>query len=273
MAGKLSISRAWDETKARVASDGKLMVAVALALIALPSAIVEFAMPGTGGLQSSMSFGQALATILVTLIGIVGQLAIIRLALGPSVSVGEAIAHGARRAPAYLGSVILLILGLTVIALPLVGLFVASGASFEPGNPPPPMALLVFLVLMIVAIFFAVRMLMTSPVASAERSGPIEIIRRSWRMTAGHWWRLFGFIILFVIAILIAITAVGLIASLVARLAFGEIEPMSASALIVALVVSIVSAIATTLFVVMLARIYVQLSAGSAETSVPSTED
>ena len=40
---------------------------------------------------------------------------------------------------------------------------------------------------------------MTSPVASEETVGPIGIIRRSWELTRGNWWRLFGFIVLFLL--------------------------------------------------------------------------
>ena len=40
--------------------------------------------------------------VVASLIALAGQLALIRLALGPSVTVGAAIAHGVRRLPVYL---------------------------------------------------------------------------------------------------------------------------------------------------------------------------
>ena len=42
---KLSISRAWDETKAIFARDGRLLVAVALALVVLPMVVLGLAVP------------------------------------------------------------------------------------------------------------------------------------------------------------------------------------------------------------------------------------
>ena len=38
---------------------------------------------------------------------------------------------------------------------------------------------------------------------------PIGILQRSWQLTAGSWWRLFGFLILFIIAVLCVMIAAG----------------------------------------------------------------
>jgi uncharacterized metal-binding protein len=52
----------------------------------------------------------------------------------------------------------------------------------------------------------------------------------------------------------------------------GKIQPLSTSALILALVQAAVSAAVSTLFAVMLARIYLQLAGrGEAQASVPSS--
>ncbi len=47
-----------------------------------------------------------LVALIAVLISLVGQLSIIRLAMGPHVSVGEAIAHGGRRFLSYAGAVL-----------------------------------------------------------------------------------------------------------------------------------------------------------------------
>ena len=46
---RVSISRAWDETKAIFSRDGRLLVAVALALFVLPVVIVGLVMPDRSG--------------------------------------------------------------------------------------------------------------------------------------------------------------------------------------------------------------------------------
>jgi hypothetical protein len=101
---------------------------------------------------------------------------------------------------------------------------------------------------------------MSSPVASLEDVGPIAILRRSWTLTAGHWWPLFGFLLVFVIGAGVLLLAVGAAIGSVVVLLMGPIHPLSASALIIALVQSLVSAAVTTLFAVMLTRIYLQLT-------------
>lgn len=272
MKSKLSISNAWDETKSRIAADGRLYVTVALALLALPTAVGQFANPGAGMTRSPQSAGEVVLMIVVWLIGLVGQLALIRLALGPSVSVGEAIGHGARRVPAYVGAVLLIIIAVLLVSLPFVAALAALGVTFDPGAAPPPSAYLFLLVYIALLLFIAVRMLLTSPVASAEAAGPIAIIKRSWELTAGHWLRLFGFVLLFIVGMIIVLAAVSVVMGLIVSLLFGEVQPLTVGALIIALVEAVASAIATTIFIVMLARIYVQLTGGAgAETSVPSS--
>lgn len=272
MKSKLSISNAWDETKARIAADGRLFVTVALAMVALPAAIGQFAVPGSGVTRAPQSAGEIILMIAIWVIGVIGQLALIRLAIGPSVSVGEAIGHGARRALAYIGAMILIIAGALLLSVPFIAALAAAGVSFAPGAAAPPWAYIAILLLMALLVYLAVRLMMTSPVASAERAGPIAILKRSWELTRGNALRLLGFLLLFVIGVIILVAAVSVVTSLVITLIFGPVEPLTASALIIALVEAIASALVTAIFVVMLARIYVQLTGNSeAETSVPSS--
>ena len=72
----------------------------------------------------------------MSLIAMVGQLAIIRLAIGPSVSVGGAISHAVGRALPYLAAVILLVIALIILALPLIAVLAALGVWFEEGGGP-----------------------------------------------------------------------------------------------------------------------------------------
>lgn len=268
----LSISRAWDETKARIAADGKLFVIVAAALIALPAMIAGVIAPGTG--DSEPGIAGMVIIILVSLVAIVGQLAIIRLAIGPSISVGEAIAHGVRRMPIYLLAAILLLIGLIVLSIPLVAVLMAAGVELEGSAVLQSSLALVLMLLYLCVIFFlAVRLVLISPVASEEPVGPIGILKRSWELTAGNWWRLFGFLLLFLIGAVILMAAVNMAFGAVAVVLLGPIESMSASALVMALIEAILNAGLSVLLAVMLARIYLQLSGKAVETvGVPSSE-
>jgi hypothetical protein len=270
MAG-LSISKAWDDTKRIVAHDGRLIASVALALVALPTAVTSLIDPkGAAGVSGPR--WMLVVMLVASLAALAGQLALVRLALGPSITVGSAIAHGLKRMPIYLLSAILIVVVLMALAIPfglaLAALGVPVDAKTMPMTPGVTFVLLLFIALVV---FIAVRMLMTAPVASAEDIGPVAIIQRSWSLTAGHWWRLLGFLLSFFIGAVVALLAVSAVSGAVAALLFGPIEPMSASALLVALVEALANAAITGLFAVMLARIYAQLAGSGVQASVPSS--
>jgi len=269
--GKLSISAAWDETRAILAREGKLLASVALALVALPALVTGLINPRSVSASSTSLSGDVLV-ILASLIALAGQLALIRLALGPSITVGGAIAHGLKRLPVYLVSGILILAVLVVAAIPFVLVLVAMGVPLDATMEPSGTVALLALLYMAVVLFIGVRMIMTGPVASAERVGPIAILKRSWSLTAGHFWRLFGFLAIFFIAAMVVLLAIGAAVGVVVGIASGRIEPMSGSALVVGLVQALLNAAITTIFAVMIARLYVQATGGSeAQASVPSS--
>lgn len=271
---RLSISLAWEQTKACLASDGRLLAAVAAALFALPFAITEAVMPRGMTLDGTTSAWLFLLVFVVILVVMVGQLAVARLAIGPSVSVGDAIAHGVRRLPFYFFSTVLIGIGLMIAVL--IAAIIIAGAGVpvaENEVPASPAFWLVVAVLVALYCFVWVRLVaMSTPVATAEAVGPIAIIRRSWEVTANQFWPLFGFGLFFFVGMSITVFAIGSVTGLVATLLFGPANPLSVSALIVALVDAVINAAFVALLTVMLARIYVQLSGRSSiDVTVPSS--
>ena len=270
----LSISQAWEETKARIAADGKLMAIVAAALVAFPGIISGVVAPETARTETSL--GLSLLILVCAILALIGQLSLIRLAIGPAVSVGEAIGHGARRMPLYLVAGLLLTLALVLLLVPFLVVLYAAGVpidrSSEDAMLASPLTLILLLAYFVLLVFICIRMLLSSPVASEEAAGPIQILRRSWDLTSGHWWRLFGFMIMFLIGAVVAIGAVNLVASGAAVALFGPADPMSVSALVIAVCVSTINAAATVLLAVMLARIYLQVAGrDSIEVGVPKS--
>lgn len=266
MARKLSISRAWDEAKEILRRDGRLLAAIALALIVLPSTIQTLVTPVAPQGEMPEPGAWMIVALLAVLIGIIGQLAILRIALGPATTVGDAIRHGAQRMP-----VLLLAMLIWVVPIAVVGFFLVRQAA-----PAQPSAAAVIAVLLLMALVFyiAVRLIVAAPVTTAERVGPVGVLKRSWELTSGNWWRLFGFLVLLLIAALIVLMAVGALMGTIVGLLFGGVEPMSIGALLVALVTQIAIAAVSVVFLAMTARIYTQLSgagAGEVEASVPST--
>ena len=257
---KLSISQAWDESRAVLARDGKLIGAVALALFVLPGIVLDLFMPEAPAGQFPPAGPWMAVAAVAILISLVGQLAIIRLAMGPHLTVGEAISHGARRLLPYLAAALLWVVPLCLV----IGLLFASAGS-DPEHPSAAAALGLVLAGLI-GIYLAVRFLMMSAVASAEGSGSLALRRRSWDISGGNWWRLLGF----AIGAIVLLWAVGAVTGLLAQLAFGSIARMTAGGLIVIIVSQLISALVSLTFFVMLARLYTQRGAG-AQASVPSS--
>jgi hypothetical protein len=260
---KLSISSAWDETRAVLRADGKLLTIVALALLVLPGTVSELVTPPVPQGQLPEPGPWLAVFIVAVLVAIVGQLAIVTLALGDRLSVGQAIGHGARRMPIYFVAQL-------IWALPFAAVLIMLLPHIAPPNPRPAAALL-FILCFFVFLFIAVRMLLLAPISSADRIGPIAMIGRSWQLTSGSWWRLFGFLLLFLIAAGILILATAAIFGLVAQALPGKMEPFTIGALLVALATQIVQAGIYVVLMVMLARMYLQAGSPRAEPSVPSS--
>jgi hypothetical protein len=271
---KLSLSHAWEETKAILARDGNLLGTVALALILLPEAIAGVIAPASelSGEQMPPWFG--VITILVAFAGIIGQLAIIRLALGPATSVGEAIQHGAKRLFPGLAALLLFALPLALILFLLLFLF-AGPAALEglsggvAADPRTGRALLIFV---LIAFALSVRFQLAMPVTAGENVGPLAILRRSWHLTAGHYWRLLTFLLLSFIAAAVLLLTAQFVAGIFAKAVFGDVTPLSLSALVISLISGLVQAGFVIMLSTMLARIYAQLAGGgAAQASVPKS--
>jgi hypothetical protein len=269
---KLSISKAWDESKAIAARDGRLIAAVALALILLPQTVAGVIVPPPllSGEQAP-AWGPFLS-LLIAGIGVIAQVAITRLALGPAASVGESISHGLRRAgPA--------VLALLIFAIPLsivmvgVLLVIAGPSALEAfaGGAPVRGLLGAIIVVLLIAVAVATRFQMIVPAAAAETGGPVKLLRRSWELTSGHYLRLLAFILVVLGLAVVLLLSSLLVGGILGRIAFGDIKPFTIGALAVALIGAAAQAGLTALASVMLARIYVQLSGRGSGPGVPKS--
>lgn len=258
---RISLSAAWDETKAMLARDGRLFAALALAMLVLPGILLDVSMPQSApGQMPPAGPWIAIGTAAIA-ISLAGQLALIHLALGTGKTVGEAITHGFKRLLPYLGAIMVWTLPLLLIAATL---YAAMGVGTDNPRGGPAVA---FLLIACLFLFLAIRLLLSSAVASAETIGPIAILKRSWALGSGNWWRMFAFAMLFAITLLVVLAAIQAVFGSVVAAATGGLKPWSLGALLVALVSQLTSAAASVIFFVMLARIYRQLAgaAGSAK--------
>ena len=188
------------------------------------SAVLSFAILGTvivgggfGGLPSTslptLDLGRivlyAIATFVVSAIltsivtGAMTEYAVRRYR-GEPMAVEQALRRGLARFPSILGANILLgliLFGLITIPLILILVAVVAGLSGATGT----IALLcgglvLFVVLGVLAIYLYVSLVLYAPAIMMENATAVGGLSRSWRMTRGHRWSLFGSI--FIVSIL-----------------------------------------------------------------------
>jgi hypothetical protein len=254
----LSISEAWNESASFARREAQLLFPVAFLLMALPGAVLQmFAPQPVPGQPPELGLWLAFVPVVIVL-SLIGTIAVTHLALRPGSSVGEALQLGARRFLFLLGAVLLIGLGAAALILPLAIIATILGGSAA-GTPNPAAIGLLILLSLPVFIFFWVRLALMTPVAAAESGGPIAIIQRSWVLTQGHFWPLLGFLLLFVVVLIVVSLAVGAVGGLLIFFVAGAPEPGSLALLFVMLLSALVNAVVGALFAVVLARIYVQL--------------
>ena len=252
----LSISAAWDETRVILARDGKLLAAVALALIVFPEIVFAVIGAPVGPQSSGLSW---LTYLVVILLGAAAQIALNRLAIGPAVTVGSAIATGFRR----LGSVAVvgLLMSIAIVAVAVVLLLILGATGLvtipSPGQAPPPSLLVMLIAVVILA--FAVFQLVF-PLAAVETGNPFRLIARAWALARHNYLRLLGFIAILFIGLMLIVLAVQLGFGSIIVILLGKPNPGSLSALALGIVAGIVQAGFTIVTAVMIARIYLQLA-------------
>ena len=271
----LSITQAWNETADFVRREARLLFPVSFMLLALPGALMEAVTPAPAVPGQAPEAGLWLLFLPVLVVaGIVGNVAIAYLALRPGSSVGEALRRGLSRLLSLLAVAILLVVLFIVLAF-IIALIVAllvPGAmtAAQSGATTPAMTqaiLFVALIVLPIALYFGARLMMITPAAAAEAGGPFELISRSWALTAGHVWKLIGFLLLVGVLVVVVTAAVELIAGIPIAVVTGPIEPGSTGALLVILIKALVSTVVSAYLASLLARIYAQLS-GSATPEV-----
>jgi hypothetical protein len=265
MAG-LSITKAWNESATFLKLHFGALFTIALAFVALPNIAMQALgpTPGTPGQPPEPGLWLLLVP-LVLVLNVAASLAMSSLALGRMNVVGEAIGHGFRRCLPMLGAIAILMVALLVVLLPLMKLSGLTPDDFA--RPAPAKAgrlLLVMLLILAVGLFVAVRLLLMTPVAASERAGPLAIIRRSWALTAGHFWKLLGFLGLMIIVLVVVTMVITLILGLLIAAVAGPPQPGTTGGFVLALVGSLVNAAFVVVTTTLIARIYVQLSGGAA---------
>lgn len=252
----LSITDAWNETAAFMRREARLVLPVGFMLIALPGAIVQAATPPAQPNELPEP-GLWLALVPFALVAtLIGNLAVSVLALKPGTSVGEAIMHGVRRFLPVLGAALLVGFGAVLAMLPV--LMIAGLAAVATGVRA--LAALPVLLMIPALIALWIRLLLMNPIGAVEEGGPVAIVKRSWALTSGSFWQLFGFLILLLIVWMVASGAVTAVGGTIITLTLGPPEPDSLSFYLLLILATLVQTCLGSIFAVMVARIYARLA-------------
>jgi len=271
---KLDMGKAWTQTTALIGANKDTISAVAGLFFFLPSFAAALfvpelsapAQPAPAGddpqaaieamtAQMSALYADNWALFLaITIAQFVGSLSLLALLSDRgNPTVGEALSRGLKSIPSYLAAQLLsaMAAGLA-IGLPL-GLI----ATFA----PPAVTVLVSIVLVGVVIYLFVKFSLIAPVVAIDRVlNPFAAIARSWRLTKGNSLRIFVFMLLLLVTIVIIAALVTGILTLIFS-AFGGAVATIGEGLVSALVNSVVSVI----FLVVIAAIHRQLAGATPE--------
>lgn len=261
---KLSIGQAWDEARRVLRVDGKAIFTIAFALVVLPSTIIETASPTTLRVGPT-PWWISVFGLVTAMLGMVSQLAISRITLGPSTTVGAALGLAFRRLFSLFGALLLAVLPFVVL-LSLVAL--SQGQNFDPRAMPPALALPLAAV-MLIGVYVLIRLLFLTPLAVDSNLGPVALLRDAWRRSRGTMLKLFLLVLIVMLVALLLVVTLGGALSAVVILALGAIAPGNLSAVLVALIQQSLAAIVSVMLVVVVSRLYLQVTGGTATVSVP----
>jgi len=243
----------------------------------VPAALIGWINPGGQPATAPGGLGWPLMLIAL-IITMIGQMTIAALAIGWSGSIGSAIRLAARRVWGLLGTVLLVFVPLGIIAAIALAVLIGSAGLTDSSEftaqtlEATPGIGLFLLVLLVLFVVIGVRLFPISAVAISETSSPVTLLKRSWRLTRGHFGRLLVVLLLILIAATVASAAVTAVVGSLMTLVAGEARPFSVSALVTGLADGVIASAITALSAALVGRIYIQLSAGQASVPEVSRE-
>lgn len=265
---KFDSNLAWQQAAALVSANRDLLLALAGVFFLLPSLAVGLLLPqpepASGMSQQQMMdvmsayYVSALPYVIpMALLQAAGTLAMLTLFTDRTrPTVGQAIRIGLAGIVPYILSQLLVGLGIGLVGGVLVGIAAATGAKALAG--------VAVALLLVVVIHAMIKTSLSAPVIAVEGlRNPVEILRRSWRLTTGNSARLGLFYLLVGIAFLIvSMLVMGVIGVVLALLGGAEtvrvVTTVASSAL---------GAVMTLYFVAVLAAVHRQLAGPSPDAA------
>lgn len=254
----------WEDTVAFLRREAGLVIPLALATSLVGDVVNTLAnpavAPGTppNPLLSMVTFAAILWTI-------IGQLAIMTLALRPGSSVGEALAHAVRRLPTLIGAALLVGIGATLLLMPAIVGFMQSGVN---PNVPATFTLLpgwvsfYILVFACFAIWLSLRLSTLNSLIVDKQIRIIAALKTAFAMTRGVIARLILAALVYFIVTIVLTTVVRFVLGSVFTLVGRAIDSPFVGTALTALATGVAAAGLSTVAAIFLTMLYRRLSSG-----------
>lgn len=260
----VTMSAVWDRTTEFLSDHGGAVATIAAATLFAPAVVDGIIAPlkptaGTGG-----QLGLALISLAMSLIGVLGQLALIALALDPAIGRGGAFRLARKRFWPMIAVSVVLLIAVVVLFLPPLFLFASNGIDLDamqqgvaPNVAPSSMLIIALYIIVLTPILFwlTARLAPIGGVVVAERLG-LGAIRRAFALSRGLALKLVGVLILYAVVALVAVLAARTVIGSVARILLDGRGTLDAATVITAIAVAAVSAALTAVATVFAAKLY-----------------
>jgi hypothetical protein len=277
----VNMGTVWDRTTEFVSDNLTAIVPVALAAIFVPQSI-SGALGDVLSQQPALAPYLWLATCVLTLAVIWGQLVLTALALAPDAGITQA-RNAATRVFGW-AVLISILIGLVVLlfAIPIPLILVMGGMKIEAMRTGMAGALqqvsgtaamfvaLYGLVLLVIGVMLFIRVtILAHPVLIAERLG-LGAVRRSVALSRGLTLKLFGVFLLFSIVLVVAQLAVRSVFGFLFALLGSGGTGLSAGGVVIAILVGLFSTAYCVIVAVFQAKLYKAILLTSEERAVPA---
>lgn len=260
----VSMNAVWEDTMVFVRREAGLLVPLALATLLVGDVVNTLSTPSTVA-GSSTNLALSLMTFAAILWTLVGQLAVMALALRPGSSVGEALVHGFRRLPTLIGAAFLVGIAATLVLMPALVGVMQSGVD---PNKPASFALLpgwvsfYILVFGAVAIWLSLRLSTLNALIVDKKVRVIEALRTAFAMTRGIVARLILVAMVYFVVTTIMTAAIKYTLGAALAVVGRAIDSPFVGAALTALATGVVSTALSTVAAVFLAMLYRRIKTG-----------
>lgn len=261
---RVKIGDVWDRTVAVLQGRAGILAGIALLFILLPG-VVGNAVSAFGGIAPGARALAGLVSLAVTLLLLVGILAVTAVASDPGIDRATGIGIGVRRLGPAIACIAVLMLAAVLVLLPLSYIVFSSGATYNTATGRIQvqnasaggvvLAGVLSIVLALAGLWISARLVPLFAVVVNERLG-LRAITRSFALTRGATLRLIGVLLLYLVVLGVLFVAVTSVVGVVAGLLLGG-EATAANVFVLAVVGSVLTTITSTVQMAFYAQYYV----------------